>query len=51
MPPIIANSVDGHDHNDKYFDTNKKFSSQEMTMCNNETLISYFLDIITNVNF
>ena len=47
----MANSIDGHDHKDKYFDTSKKILSQEMTMCNMKTLISYFLEIITNVNF
>ena len=35
---------------DKYFDTTKKVLSQEMTMCNMETLVSRFLEIITNVN-
>ena len=50
MPPIMANSIDGQDHKDKYFDTSKTILSQEMTMCNMETLISYFLEIITNVN-
>ena len=44
MPPIMANSIDGLDKDkDKYFDTSKKILSQEMTMCNMETLISYFL--------
>ena len=51
MPPIMANSIDGQDHKDKYFDTSKKILSQEITMWNMETLISYFLEIITNVIF
>ena len=34
MPPIIANSNEGQDHKDKYFDTSRKILSQEMTMCN-----------------
>ena len=38
----MANSIDGQDHKDKYFDTNKKILSKEMTMCNMENLISYF---------
>ena len=47
----MANSIDGQDHKDKYFDTSKKILSQEMSMCNMETLISdFFLEIITNVN-
>ena len=29
MPPIIANSIDGLDHKDKYFDSSKKILSQE----------------------
>ena len=51
MSPIMANSIDGQDHKNKYFDTSKKILSQEMAMCNMETLISNFLEIITNVNF
>ena len=31
MPPIIANSNDGQDHKEKYFDTSRKILSQEMT--------------------
>ena len=41
IPQIMANSIDGQDHKDKYFDTSKKILSQEMTMCNMETVISY----------
>ena len=47
----MLNSIDDQDHKDKYFDTSKKILSQEMTMCNLETLISYFLEIINNVFF
>ena len=47
----MTNSKDGQDHKDKYFDTSKKILSQEITICNIETLISYFLEIITNVYF
>ena len=36
MPPIMANSNEGQDHKDKYFDTSRKILSQEMTMCNME---------------
>ena len=46
----MANSKDGQDHKDKYFDTSKKTLSQEMAMCNMEVLIFYFLEGMTNVN-
>ena len=46
----MANSKDGQDHKDKYFDTSKKTLSQEMAMCNMEALIFYFLGGMTNVN-
>ena len=36
MPPQMANSNDGQDHKDKYFDTSRKILSQEMTMYNIE---------------
>ena len=36
MPPIMANSNEGQDHKDKYFDTSRKILSQEMTMYNME---------------
>ena len=29
MPPIMANSIDGLEYKDKYFDTSKKILSQE----------------------
>ena len=29
MPLIMANSIDGQDHKDKYFDTNKKILSKD----------------------
>ena len=32
MPPIMANSNEGQDHKDKYFDTSRKILSQEMTV-------------------
>ena len=51
MPPIMANSNEGHDHKDKYFDTSRKILSQEMTVCNMEALASYFQEVMTNVNF
>ena len=41
MLPIMTNSIDGQDHEDKYFDTSKKILSQEMTMCKMEALVSY----------
>ena len=41
-PLIMANSNEGQDHKDKYFDTSRKILSQEMTMCNKEDLVSYF---------
>ena len=41
MPPIMANSNEGQDHKDKYFDTSRKILSQEMTMYNMEALVSY----------
>ena len=44
MPLTMANSNEGQDHKDKYFDTSRKILSQEMItcMCNIETLVSYF---------
>ena len=43
MPPIMANSNEGQDHKDKYFDTHRKILSQEKIMCKMEALVSYFL--------
>ena len=37
-----ANSKDGQDHKDIYFDTSRKILSQEMTLCNMEALIFIF---------
>ena len=51
MPPIMANSNEGHDHKEKYDDTSRKILSQEMTMCNMEALLSYSKEVMTNVNF
>ena len=51
MPPIMANSNNGQDHKDKYFDTSRNILSQEMTICNMEALIFYFLESQTNINF
>ena len=34
MPPILANSNEGQDHKDKYFDTSRRILSQEMIMYN-----------------
>ena len=51
MPPIIANSNEGQDHKDNYFDTSRKILSQEMTMCNMKALASYFSEVMTNVIF
>ena len=50
MPPIMANSNEGQDQKDKYFDTSRKILSQEMTICNMEALVSYFSEVMTNVN-
>ena len=36
MPPIMANSNEGQDHKDKYFDTSRKILPQEMIMYNME---------------
>ena len=47
----MANSNEGQDHKDKYFDTSRKILSQEMTMCNMEALVSYPKEVMTNVNF
>ena len=41
MPPIMANSKEGQDHKDKFF---------EMTLCNMEALVSYFSKVMTNVH-
>ena len=46
MPPIMANSKEGQDHKEIYFDTSGKIWSQEMMMCDMEALIG-----MTNVNF
>ena len=51
MPPIMANSNEGQDHKDKYFDTSRKILSQEMTMCKMEALVSYPKEVMTNVFF
>ena len=47
----MANSNEGQDHKDKYFNTSRKTLSQEMTMCNMEALVSYFSEVMTNVIF
>ena len=47
----MANSNEGQDHKDKYFDTSRKILSQEMTMSNMEALASFFKEVMTNVNF
>ena len=47
----MANSNEGQDHKDKYFDTSRKILSHEMTMCNKEALVSYFLEVMTNAIF
>ena len=47
----MANSNEGQDHKDKYFDTSRKILSQEMIMCNMEALVSYFSEVMTNVFF
>ena len=33
MSLVMSNSKDGQGHSDKYLDTNKKISSQEMLTC------------------
>ena len=38
-PTIMANSKDDQCHKDKYLDTSRKISSQEMLMCNMKALI------------
>ena len=50
MPQLIVNFQIGKDRNDTYFDTSRKMS-QEMTMCNTEALIFYFLESMFNVDF
>ena len=47
----MANSKDRQDHMDKYFDISRKILSQEMTICNMEALISYFLEGMINIIF
>ena len=47
----MAYSNKGQDHKDKYFDNSRKILSQEMTMRNMEVLVSYFQEVMTNVNF
>ena len=47
----MANSKDGQDHKDIYFDTSEIILSQEMTVCNMEALIFiYTLEVMTNDN-
>ena len=36
----MANTNEGQDHKDKYFDTSRKILSQKMTMYNMEALVS-----------
>ena len=38
----MANSNEGKDHKENYFDNSRKILSQEMAMCNMEALVSYF---------
>ena len=47
----MAYSNEGQDHKDKYFDNSRKILSQEMTMRDMEVLVSYFQEVMTNVNF
>ena len=42
MPPIRANSKDGHGHKDEYLETSRKTLSQEMLMCNMKNIISNY---------
>ena len=42
MPSIMANSNEGQDQKDKYFNISRKILSQEITMCNTEALVSHF---------
>ena len=51
MPPIMANSNKGQDQKDKCVDASRMISSQEITMCNMEALVSYFSEQLTNVIF
>ena len=51
MPPTMANSNEGQYHKDKYFDTSRKILPQEITMCSMEALVSFFKEVMTNVNF
>ena len=39
----MANSNEGQDHTDKYFDTSRKILSQEMTMYNMEAFSIFSL--------
>ena len=38
----MANSNEGKDYKETFFDTSRKILSQEMTMCIKEALVSYF---------
>ena len=51
MPPIMANSNEGQDHKDKYFDTSRKILSQKNDYVQKEALVSYFSEVMTNVIF
>ena len=51
MPPIMANSKDGHGHKDKYLDTSRKILSQKNAYVQYESSnIYYYLEVVTNVN-
>ena len=41
----MASSNEGQDRKDKYFDTNRKILSQELTMSNMEALVYYFQEL------
>ena len=52
MPPIRANSLDGHGYKDEYLDTIRKTLSQEVLFCNMKTLISImYLEVMISVIF
>ena len=41
MPPIMANSNEGQDHKDNYFDTSRKILSEDVTICIVEALFIF----------
>ena len=48
MPPVMANSKDGQDHKDKYFEKNRETRNDHPQYGSSNI---YFLEVMANVNF